>query len=184
MELHPPATAIDIEISAVDKQNICLLTNLIKRLIRCISPLHGVSASITHLPRDELLLLLIAKNQLPNVKKKQQQEDKKEVLKKANRKTVAAVAVAVAAAAATITTFLSLVSSSLRFMLHGYVYAFVPRHSFPPPHTLKTSNFERSGKKNIQKREKESVFDFLNVLGKKKGEFKSYEFPFVLWCGV
>ncbi|CAB4289939.1 unnamed protein product [Prunus armeniaca] len=82
MELHPPTTTIDIEISAVDKQNICLLTHLIKRLIRCIYPLHGVSASITHLPRDELLLLLIAKNQLPNVKKKQQQEDKKEVLKK------------------------------------------------------------------------------------------------------
>ncbi|KAH0970813.1 hypothetical protein GBA52_022969 [Prunus armeniaca] len=181
MELHPPTTTIDIEISAVDKQNICLLTHLIKRLIRCIYPLHGVSASITHLPRDELLLLLIAKNQLPNVKKKQQQEDKKEVLKKANHKTVAAVAVA--AAPATITTFLSLVSPSLTFMLHDYVYAFVPRHSFFPP-TLKTSNFERSGQKNIQKREKESVFDFLNVLGKKKDEFKSYEFPFVLWCGV
>ncbi|CAB4288137.1 unnamed protein product [Prunus armeniaca] len=130
MELHPPTTTIDIEISAVDKQNIYLLTHLIKRLIRCIYPLHGVSASITHLPRDELLLLLIAKNQLPNVKKKQQQEDKKEVLKKANHKTVAAVAVA--AAAATITTFLSLVSPSLTFMLHDYVYAFVPRHSFPP----------------------------------------------------
>ncbi|KAI5320069.1 hypothetical protein L3X38_039777 [Prunus dulcis] len=131
---------IDIEISAVDKQNICLLTNLINRLIRCIYPLHGVSASITHLPRDELLLLLIAKNQLPNVKKKQQQEDKKEVIKKANRKTVAAVAVAVAvaAAAATITTFLSLVSPSLTFLwLHDYVYAFVPRHSFSPTQNFK-----------------------------------------------
>lgn len=158
MELHPPATAIDIEISAVDKQNICLLTNLIKRLIRCIYPLHGVSASITHLPRDELLLLLIAKNQLPNVKKKQQQEDKKEVLKKANRKTVAAVAVAVAAAAATITTFLSLVSSSLRFMLHGYVYAFVPRHSFPPPHTPSKLQILKDLVKKIYKRERRRAF--------------------------
>ncbi|VVA10218.1 PREDICTED: PRUPE_7G197400 [Prunus dulcis] len=140
MELHPPTMPIDIEISAVDKQNICLLTNLINRLIRCIYPLHGVSASITHLPRDELLLLLllIAKNQLPNVKKKQQQEDKKEVIKKANHKTVAAVAVAVAAAAATITTFLSLVSPSLTFLwLHDYVYAFVPRHSFSPTQNFK-----------------------------------------------
>ncbi|ONH97570.1 hypothetical protein PRUPE_7G197400 [Prunus persica] len=136
MELHPPTMPIDIEISAVDKQNICLLTNLINRLIRCIYPLHGVSASITHLPRDELLLLLIAKNQLPNVKKKQQQEDKKEVIKKANHKTVAAVAVA--AAAATITTFLSLVSPPLTFLwLHDYVYAFVPRHSFSPPQNFK-----------------------------------------------
>ncbi|KAL6274383.1 hypothetical protein ACE6H2_025075 [Prunus campanulata] len=145
MELHPPTTPIDFEISAVDKQNICLLANLIKRLIRCIIyPLHGVSASIIHLPRDELLLLLIAKNQLPNVKKKQQQEDNKEVIKKANHKTVAAVAVAVATAAATITTFLFLASPSLMFTwLHGYVYAFVPRHFLPPhpsPFPLKTTN--------------------------------------------